>query len=176
MDDALAPESLAVRRRVLGVSVLVFVLVAFILYGVPGRGPVEPGPLPTLIALLNAAAACCLVVGYLAIRGGHRRHHQRAMISACVLSGAFLVTYLVHHARVGSMPFQGQGWLRGVYFMLLVPHILLAAAMVPLVLLTLLRARAKRFEAHRRVARWALPVWLYVSVSGVAVYWMLYRM
>ena len=98
------------------------------------------------------------------------------MVAACITSTAFLVSYLVYHYQVGSRPFTGEGWVRPVYFAILISHIVLAAAIVPLVALTLVRAWKERFEAHRRVARWTLPLWLYVSVTGVIVYLMLYQM
>ena len=96
------------------------------------------------------------------------------MVTAFVLSSLFLVTYLIHHAQVGSVPFRHEGWIRGVYFAVLVPHVILAAAIVPLVLLTIYRGWTDRIEKHRQIARWTLHCWLYVSVSGVAVYLMLY--
>lgn len=98
------------------------------------------------------------------------------MISACVLAGCFLASYLVHHSQVGSVPFQGTGLMRTVYFVILVPHILLAAAVVPLALTTIWRAAKGHHAAHKRIARITFPIWLYVSVSGVAVYVMLYRL
>jgi uncharacterized membrane protein YozB (DUF420 family) len=89
-------------------------------------------------------------------------------------SALFLVSYLVYHYQVGSVPFKGQGWIRPIYFAILLSHTILAAAVVPLALITLTRGLRERFDAHRRIARWTLPVWLYVSVTGVVVYWMLY--
>jgi uncharacterized membrane protein YozB (DUF420 family) len=98
------------------------------------------------------------------------------MLAAVASSTLFLISYLVYHYQVGSVPFKGQGWIRVVYFTILLTHTVLAAAIVPLVLVTLIRALRERFDAHRRIARWTLPIWLYVSVTGVAVYWMLYRL
>ncbi len=131
--------------------------------------------LPTLNAALNAACAVLLVIGFWLIRHGQREAHRRTMTAALATSVLFLASYLTYHFQVGSVRFTGQGWIRTAYFAVLVSHTILAVAIVPLVLLTLRRARAARFEAHRAVARWTLPLWLYVSVSGVAVYWMLYR-
>jgi uncharacterized membrane protein YozB (DUF420 family) len=98
------------------------------------------------------------------------------MLAALATSALFLVSYLAYHFQVGSVRFTGQGLVRSVYFAVLISHTILAAAIVPLVVVTVIRARAGRFEAHRRIARWTLPLWLYVSVTGVVVYWMLYRM
>lgn len=117
-----------------------------------------------------------LVTGYWLIRHGRREAHRRAMLSALTTSALFLVSYLTYHLRVGSVRFTGQGFVRRVYFAVLISHTLLAVAIVPLVLVTVARARAARFEAHRAIARWTLPLWLYVSVTGVIVYWMLYRL
>ena len=98
------------------------------------------------------------------------------MVTAFVLSSLFLVTYLLHHAQVGSVPFQHEGWIRGVYFAVLVPHVMLAVVIVPLALFTIYRGWTERIAEHRKIARWTLPLWLYVSVSGVAVYLMLYHL
>jgi len=96
------------------------------------------------------------------------------MLSAFTSSSLFLISYLVYHYEVGSVPFKSQGWIRTVYFTILLTHTILAAAVVPLALITLTRALKERFAAHRRIARWTFPIWLYVSVTGVVVYWMLY--
>ena len=96
------------------------------------------------------------------------------MLAAVICSTLFLTSYLIYHYHVGSVRFQGQGWIRPVYFTILLTHTILAAAVVPLALITLTRALRERFDAHRRIARWTLPIWLYVSVTGVVVYWMLY--
>jgi putative membrane protein len=132
--------------------------------------------LPSLNALLNAASAVLLVTGYLFIRARRVAAHKASMLAAFGVSSAFLVSYVVYHARAGSVPFTGTGWIRAVYFSILIPHVLLAACIVPLALVTISLAWRGRFEKHRRIARWTLPIWLYVSVTGVAVYWMLYRM
>ena len=98
------------------------------------------------------------------------------MLSAFATSTLFLVSYLTYHYQVGSVPFEGQGWIRTLYFSVLISHTVLAAAIVPLVLVTLVRALRGRFGRHKRIARWTLPLWFYVSVTGVVVYWMLYRL
>jgi uncharacterized membrane protein YozB (DUF420 family) len=131
--------------------------------------------LPTLNAALNATSAVLLVTGWLLIRRGRREAHRRAMLAAVACSGLFLVSYLVYHAQVGSVRFQGQGTIRTVYFAILLTHTVLAAAILPLVLVTLVRAVQQRFDRHRRIARVTFPLWLYVSVTGVVIYVMLYR-
>lgn len=132
--------------------------------------------LPTLNAALNATSAALLLLGYVLIRRGKREAHRRAMLGAVSCSALFLVSYLVYHAQVGSVRFQGQGWIRTLYFTILLTHTVLAAAIVPLVLLTLTRALQQRFDRHRRLARITFPLWAYVSVTGVVIYWMLYRL
>ncbi len=132
--------------------------------------------LPHLNALLNSASAVLLLTGYYFIRQRHIAAHRRCMLAALGTSGLFLVSYLIYHFSVGSVRFQGTGWIRPVYFAVLVSHTVLATAIVPLVLLTVVRALRERFDKHRAIARWTLPLWLYVSATGVAVYWMLYRM
>lgn len=131
---------------------------------------------PALNATLNATSAVLLSVGYAMIRRGRIPAHRACMISAFVSSSAFLVSYLLYHARVGSVAFPGQGWIRPAYFGLLISHTVLAAAIVPLALITVSRALRDRFDAHRRIARWTLPVWLYVSVTGVLIYFLLYHL
>ena len=132
--------------------------------------------LPTLNAVLNATSAVLLLTGWWLIRRGRRIAHRRAMLAALATSTLFLVSYLAYHFEVGSVRFTGQGPIRTVYFAILVSHTVLAVAIVPLVLVTLARALRGRFEAHRSLARITLPLWLWVSVSGVVVYWMLYRL
>ena len=132
--------------------------------------------LPALNAALNAAAAVTLLVGYWLIRRGRWRAHRAAMITALVLSSAFLTSYLVYHAQVGSVRFQGHGWVRTLYLTILATHTVLAATVPVLAIITLSRALRRRFDRHKAIARWTLPIWLYVSVTGVVVYWMLYRL
>ena len=131
--------------------------------------------LPTLNAVLNATSAFLLIVGYLCIRQRWITAHRMCMVSACGTSGLFLVSYLTYHAMHGSTPFLGEGWVRPVYFTILISHTFLAALILPLVVLTLTRALRGQFDRHRRIARWTLPIWLYVSVTGVVVYLMLYQ-
>jgi uncharacterized membrane protein YozB (DUF420 family) len=132
--------------------------------------------LPTVNAVLNATSAVLLASGYRYIRRRQVVAHQRCMIAACVTSTLFLLSYLVYHYNVGSMPFRGQGWVRPLYFTILISHTILAAAIVPLVLVTLFRAWKADFVKHARIAKWTLPIWLYVSVTGVVIYWMLYQL
>ena len=132
--------------------------------------------LPVLNAILNATSAGLLALGYVLIRRGRRAAHQKVMQSALVCSALFLVSYLTYHAHVGSVRFQGQGPIRTVYFAILISHTILAIVVVPLALVTFVRARRGRFDRHRAIARLTLPLWAYVSVTGVIVYWMLYRM
>ena len=131
---------------------------------------------PALNATLNAAAAVCLVLGWYLIRTGRRQAHRVAMTAALCVSSAFLICYLIYHAQVGSVKFTGQGLVRQVYFTILISHTILAAAVPVLAIITLVRALRERFDAHRRIARWTLPIWLYVSVTGVVIYWMLYHL
>jgi uncharacterized membrane protein YozB (DUF420 family) len=128
-----------------------------------------------LNACLNGASAVLLAGGYVAIRRGKMLVHKRFMISAFVVSTAFLASYLVYHYRVGHVAFHGQGWVRPFYFALLGTHTILAVVIVPMILVTLRRAWLQRFDRHRIIARWTLPLWLYVSVTGVVVYLMVYQ-
>jgi uncharacterized membrane protein YozB (DUF420 family) len=132
--------------------------------------------LPTLNAILNSLSALLLLNGYLAIRRRQIRLHKMSMLGALATSSLFLISYLVYHAQIGSRSFTGQGWIRSLYFSVLTSHTVLAAAIVPLVLMTLRRALRNDFGRHVRIARRTLPLWLYVSVTGVVVYWMLYRL
>ena len=131
--------------------------------------------LPAVNASLNALCAFLLITGYILIRAGRWRQHRAVMIAAFCTSVLFLISYLTYHAHAGSKHFPGQGWIRPVYFSILLTHTVLAAAIVPLVLITLSRGLKARYDRHRAIARWTLPIWLYVSVTGVVVYWMLYR-
>ena len=132
--------------------------------------------LPTVNATLNGIAAILLVAGYLFVRQGRIGQHRACMLAAVTASTLFLVSYLVYHAHAGSRPFTGQGSIRAVYFFVLVTHVILATAILPLAVVTLSRALRGRFDRHVAIARWTLPIWLYVSVTGVIVYLMLYRL
>jgi putative membrane protein len=130
-----------------------------------------------LNATLNGASAILLACGYVAIRSGKRELHKKCMLSAFFVSCAFLVSYVTYHIRIHEViHFQGQGWIRPVYFTLLLSHTILAVVIVPLILITLRRAWLKKFDKHRLIARWTLPLWFYVSVTGVIVYFMVYQL
>jgi len=132
--------------------------------------------LPTLNAALNALASVFLVTAYILIRRGRRELHKRFMLAALVVSALFLASYVTYHANAGSRPFPGQGAIRVVYFAVLIPHVLLAATILPLALVTTARGLRSQFDRHVRIARWTLPLWLYVSVTGVIIYLMLYQL
>jgi putative membrane protein len=137
---------------------------------------VSVADLPALNATLNATSTVLLITGYVFIRRGDRRKHKACMIAALVMSGLFLTSYVIYHAQVGSVPFKRTGWIRTAYFAVLIPHVILAAAIVPPILITVSRGLSAKYDKHRRIARWTLPLWLYVSVTGVIVYLMLYQM
>jgi Predicted membrane protein len=132
--------------------------------------------LPALNATLNATCAILLLTGWLLIKRGRRTAHRNVMIAAFCTAVVFLVSYLTYHAQVGSVRFTKPGSIRVVYFSILLTHTILAAAIVPLVLITLSRGLSAKYDRHRRIARWTLPLWMYVSVTGVIVYVMLYRL
>jgi uncharacterized membrane protein YozB (DUF420 family) len=132
--------------------------------------------LPAVNAILNASAAVLLVWGYTLIRRHRQQTHKRVMIAAFATSCVFLVCYLVYHAQVGSVRFQHPGAIRVVYLSILATHTVLAACVPVLAIITLRRGLSGRFDKHRAIARWTLPIWLYVSVTGVVVYLMLYKM
>lgn len=171
------PSERFVLSAIALVSVLVVVIVAVLtLTPKPMEGAAGASILPTLNAVLNGTSALLLSLGYVFIRRRRVVAHLSCMLSAFVASSLFLVSYVTYHYQAGSRPFTGTGWVRGVYFALLISHIVLAAVIVPLALTTIYRAWAGTFDRHRRIARWTLPIWLYVSVTGVVVYWMLYHL
>ena len=132
--------------------------------------------LPALNATLNGLAAIFLTTGFVMIRRGNRELHKRCMLAALATSAVFLISYVVYHANAGSRPFLGQGAVRAVYFGILITHVVLAAAILPLALMTAARGLTAQFDRHVRLARWTLPIWLYVSVTGVVIYLMLYQL
>jgi putative membrane protein len=132
--------------------------------------------LPTLNAALNALSGIFLLTGYVLIRRRQINAHRNAMLGAFAASTVFLISYVIYHAEAGSRPFTGQGPIRLVYFAILISHVLLAAAILPMAISTLSRGLRGRYAEHKRIARWTFPTWLYVSVTGVVVYVMLYRM
>ncbi len=132
--------------------------------------------LPTVNATLNTTSAILLIVGYIFIRNRKIEHHKNCMLAAFGVSVLFLISYCIYHANVGSTQFMQQGWIRPVYFTILISHIILAFIIVPLALVTLYLAWREKFDNHRRIAKFTLPIWLYVSVTGVLIYLMLYHM
>lgn len=132
--------------------------------------------LPAVNATLNSLATVLLVTGYVLIRKRRRTAHRNVMIAALVCSTLFLTSYLVYHAQVGSVRFPGTGLPRTIYLSILLTHTILAATVPILAVITVWRAYKKRFDRHKALARWTLPIWLYVSITGVVVYWMLYQM
>ena len=166
-------------RQVIAVaSAVILLLVGYLLLGHRPQGGATPAvaALPLLNACLNATSAVLLVAGFLLIKRRLVAAHRACMVAALAVSTLFLVSYVTYHALAGSRPFGAHGWIRPVYFFVLLTHIVLAAAIVPLALTTVWRAWRADFVRHRRVARWTLPLWLYVSVTGVLVYWMLYHL
>jgi uncharacterized membrane protein YozB (DUF420 family) len=159
-------------------SLLILAVVGYLLLGHRPQGGVSSaiGVLPLVNAGLNATSAGLLVAGWVFIRGRRPRAHRACMMAAVAVSGLFLICYVVYHWLAGSRPFTGPGWIRPVYFAILISHIGLAASLPPLVLTTVALALRGDFRRHPRLARWALPIWLYVSVTGVLVYWMLNRL
>ena len=137
--------------------------------------PAQYAIYPVINASLNGASAVFLLTGHSMIKRGRMAAHRMLMLTAICTSSLFLASYLYYHWHVGSVRFQGQGWSRPAYFSILISHTILAAAIVPLVIITLSRALRERFDRHRAIARWTYPLWLYVSVTGVVIYFMLYR-
>lgn len=131
--------------------------------------------LPAVNASLNALSGLLLLVGYALIKSGRRDQHRAVMIAAFTSSALFLICYLVYHAQVGSVPFTRQGFVRPLYFTILLTHVVLAVVVLPMILLTMTRGLKGRFREHKKIARWTFPVWMYVSVTGVLVYVLLYQ-
>src|SRR5271166_2473869 len=138
--------------------------------------PAQYAIYPVIDATLNGTSAVLLFVGRSLIKRGRMAAHRAVMITALVSSSLFLSSYLYYHWHVGSIHFQGQGWSRPVYFSILISHTILAAAIVPMIIITLSRALRERFDRHQAIARWTYPLWMYVSVTGVIVYFMLYHL
>lgn len=159
-------------------SVLVVLVVAALLLAprAATTPPVAVSALPLLNAVFNGASGILLVAGYFFIGRRQIDRHRNCMLGAFVLSTLFLVTYVIYHAFAGATSFTRQGWVRPLYFTILTSHIVLATLMLPLVLTTLYRAWRGLFVQHRQIARWTLPIWLYVSVTGVVIYWLLYEL
>lgn len=137
---------------------------------------IEIASLPALNATLNGTAALFLIIGYVLIRQGKRTMHKRCMLAALTASALFLISYVIYHWNAGSRPFPGTGAIAVVYFTILMTHVVLAVAVLPLALTTTARGLWSQYDRHKRIARWTLPIWLYVSVTGVVIYLMLYQM
>lgn len=131
--------------------------------------------LPTLNATLNTVATVFLLVGYISIKQGRREAHKRLMIGALVVSAAFLTSYLIYHYNVPSKKFPELGWIKTLYLLILIPHIILATVMVPMILKTFWHAYKEEWEKHKKIAKITFPIWIYVSITGVIVYFMLYQ-
>lgn len=175
---ALKPEARTPARVIAGIVAISAAASLFLGWLVYYHAPTDVAGtrlafLPALDALLNALSAAALVVGFLFIRAGRVGAHRAAMFTAFVFSTLFLVAYAANHALHGEMKFQGQGPVRPVYFILLISHIALSLIALPLILITFFLSLSRRFPAHRRLARFTFPTWLYVSVTGVVVYGML---
>lgn len=136
----------------------------------------EIADLPALNAVLNGTSGIFLTAGYILIRRGRQQLHERCMLTALVTSALFLTSYLIYHFNTGSRPFPGQGPIRILYFTILITHVVLAVTVLPLALTTAARGLWGQYDRHVRIARWTLPIWLYVSVTGVVIYLMLYQM
>ena len=157
---------------VLGLSAVILAFLFWLIYfQTPAQSDASwISKLPTVIACLNALSACCLAVGIAAIKRDAKRLHIAMMISATVSSALFLVFYMIRHHYSGDTTFLAQGFIRPVYFFILISHIILSAVVVPLILLTLWFAASKQFLKHKKIARWTFPIWMYVSVTGILVY------
>ena len=131
--------------------------------------------LPTINAILNAITGVLLVLGYIQIRKGNRAVHKKIMLTALTTSFLFLISYLTYHFYAGSVPYPYHDWTRPVYYIILVPHVILAGIMLPFIVIAVWHALHENFAQHRRFVRWVFPVWMYVSVTGVIIYLMLYR-
>lgn len=157
-----------------GISIVVVALINWLTYlRTPGIVPGWAGILPGLNAVLNFSSACCLVAGFVQIKRGNKEAHLKWMIAALTLTLGFLVSYLAYHVYAGDTPFGGQGWIRPLYFFILISHISLSIVNFPMALAVVFFSTTGRFEKHKRLARWTFPIWIYVSITGVAVYFFL---
>lgn len=165
-------------RAYLTIGLLSVAILGFLFWLIyADKGVVRPNagdsPWPALNATCNALSATCVALGIWAIRRDRKKFHAVCMIAATFFSACFLVGYIIYHAQHGDTRFFGQGWVRPVYFFILISHIVLSLAVVPLILTTLYFAAVRQFSRHRRIARWTYPVWLYVSLTGIAVFFFL---
>lgn len=166
-----------IRKPIAAIVAISIAIASFLIWLIYFKGRVAAPDwvqsLPAANASFNAASALCLVFGYINIRRGNRLTHMRFMLSAAFFSALFLTSYVTYHFFHGDTKFSGQGWIRPVYFFILITHIVLSMVALPLILTTLWFALRDQFQFHRRVARWTFPIWLYVSVTGVIVYFFL---
>jgi putative membrane protein len=162
------------RKQILAMVALSAAIASFLIWLIYFKGKVAApdwvGALPAANASFNSLSALCLILGYINIRRGNRTVHMRFMLTATVFSTLFLASYITYHYFHGDTQFPGHGWIRPVYFFILISHIGLSMVALPLILATLWFALRSQFRFHRRIARWTFPIWLYVSVTGVIVY------
>jgi putative membrane protein len=173
------PSAELIRKPILAIFPLSAAVASFLIWLIYFKGkivaPTWVGALPAANASFNSLSALCLIFGYINIRRGNRTAHMRFMLSATVFSTLFLVSYVVYHFFHGDTLFRGHGWIRPVYFFILISHIGLSIVALPFIMLTLWYGLRSRFPFHRRIARWTFPIWLYVSITGVIVYVLLKR-
>jgi putative membrane protein len=161
---------------VYAVSIVICLAVAFLIYfpqALAVGGGMNVSYLPRFHAFLNGSVAVCLVVGYTLVRQKRYKAHKTAMVTAFILSSIFLVSYVIYHSQAPATKFGGEGWIRPVYYTILLTHIVLAAGILPLALFTIVRSWRGEFAKHKAIARWTLPLWLYVAITGVVVYFMI---
>lgn len=160
---------------ILGVSVVAFLFLIYLIYFNDSAGALNTWvqQLPALNAFLNSISTLLILSGYVAIRKKKYKVHMKFMLTAFITSSLFLISYLVYHHYAGDTPFPGQGWIRPVYFTILISHIILSAFVVPLVLTSYYFAFSGKFKTHRKVSKWTFPIWLYVSVTGVVIFFLL---
>lgn len=155
---------------VLGLSAFVLGFLFWLIYFKPSPdSSISVSLLPILNAFFNATSAVFAISGFRAIKQGKKERHQRLMLIALTFSALFLLSYITYHSLHGDTIFQGQGWIRPIYFTMLISHILFSVLMLPLLLATLLKAKLKEFSGHKRIARWTFPIWIYVSITGVLI-------
>ena len=174
-----APSPDLTRRPILSIVALSAGIASFLVWLIYFKGRVAApdwvAALPAANASFNSMSALCLILGYINIRRGNRVTHMRFMLTATAFSALFLASYVTYHFFHGDTKFPGHGWIRPVYFFILISHIGLSIVALPLILAALWYGLRNQFQFHRRVARWTFPIWLYVSVTGVVVYVMLYQ-
>lgn len=171
-------KEVSVKRAIITIliaSTAAFLFLIYLLYGSDSAGATEGWvqQLPALNAFLNSVSTMLILSGYVAIRKNKYKVHMRFMLTAFITSSLFLISYLVYHHYAGDTQFPGQGWIRPVYFSILISHIILSAFVVPLVLTSYYFAFSGKFKTHRKVSKWTLPIWLYVSVTGVVIFFLL---